>query len=307
MFRAYYYRYTGGTLLMPDTTLPDFDSLWDYDNPAETEQKFRSLLPAAETSGDRSYHLELLTQIARTHSLRSEFDKSHAILDQVEPQLTTDLARARVRYQLERGRAFNSAGKKEQAQPLFLKAFEEAVAAGEEFHAIDAAHMMAIVEPPEEQINWSLKALELTEKTTDPRAAKWKGPLYNNLGWTYHDMGDYHKAMELFRKGVEFRATQGKPVPYRIAKWTVARCQRSLGQVEEALAAQRELLIEWEAAGQTGPYVLEELGECLFTLDRQEEARPYFARAYEELSKDTWLVNNEPERLARLKQLGEGG
>jgi tetratricopeptide (TPR) repeat protein len=227
-------------------------------------------------------------------------------LDEVEPQLAGDLLRAHVRYLLERGRAFNSAGKKEQAQPLFLKAFEEAVAAGEEFHAIDAAHMMAIVEPPDEQINWNLKALELTEKTTDPRAAKWKGALYNNLGWTYHAMGDYNRAMELFQKGVEFRASQGKPVPYRIAKWTVARCLRSLGRVEEALAAQRELLTEWEAAGQTGPYVLEEMGECLLLLNRTEEARSYFARAHEELSKDTWLVNNEPERLARLKQLGLG-
>ena len=30
------------------------------------------------------------------------------------------------------------------------------------------------------------------------------------------------------------------------------------------------------------------------------EALPYFRKAYEELSKDAWFVENEPERLAHL-------
>src|SRR3954463_14412105 len=35
-----------------ETMLPDFDKLWDYQHPAETEKKFAELLPAAEKSGD---------------------------------------------------------------------------------------------------------------------------------------------------------------------------------------------------------------------------------------------------------------
>src|SRR6266498_5625258 len=49
----------GQSMTLP---LPDFDSLWDYNHPDETEQKFRELLPVAEVSGDDSYYAELLTQ-----------------------------------------------------------------------------------------------------------------------------------------------------------------------------------------------------------------------------------------------------
>ena len=84
----------------------------------------------------------------------------------------------------------------------------------------------------------------------------------------------------------------------------MGRTLRSLGRAEEALALQRTLLAEWEAAGEAGPYVLEEIAECLLALGRSDEARPFFARAHTELSKDDWLVKNEPGRLRRLAELG---
>src|SRR5437762_2846093 len=97
----------------------DFDKLWDYAHPTETEKKFRELLAAAEKSGDRSYHAQLLTQIARTYSLRGKFAEAHVTLDQAEKMLTDDMKVARVRYSLERGRTSRSAGKSEDALPLF--------------------------------------------------------------------------------------------------------------------------------------------------------------------------------------------
>src|SRR6185503_17574880 len=90
--------------------LPAFDKLWNYNDPVATEAKFRELLPAAEKSADLSHHAQLLTQIARTQGLQGRFDGAHATLDSVEKMLTDDLKLARVRYLLERGRAFNSAG-----------------------------------------------------------------------------------------------------------------------------------------------------------------------------------------------------
>ena len=52
-------------------------------------------------------------------------------------------------------------------------------------------------------------------------------------------------------------------------------------------------------------YIFEEIGECLFELDRADEAKVYFGLAYGLLSKDEWLKSNEPERLERLKYLSE--
>jgi len=79
---------------------------------------------------------------------------------------------------------------------------------------------------------------------------------------------------------------------------------RSLGRVEEALTLQQELLREFEALGEQDGYVYEELAECLAALGRDDEARPYFARAYEALSRDPWLADSEPARLERLRTLG---
>jgi hypothetical protein len=39
--------------------------------------------------------------------------------------------------------------------------------------------------------------------------------------------------------------------------------------------------------------------------NQNPEALPYFAQAYEVLSLDQWLDRNEPESIARLKELGE--
>jgi tetratricopeptide (TPR) repeat protein len=287
---------------MMSETPTDFDSLWDYDKPAETEMKFRELLPAVH---DPSHHAQLLTQIARAEGLQRKFDDAHQTLDEAEKRLTPDLKRARIRYLLERGRVFNSSGQPDKAQPLFQKAYDLAQAEREDFYAVDAAHMLAIVEPPEQQLAWNLRAIEMAEKSDDPRARNWLGSLLNNLGWTYHDSGQYETALDTFQKALKWREQQGDDKTTRIARWCVARALRSLTRIDEAHAIQTALLREYDDTGEKSGYVYEEMAECLQALGRDTEAQPYFALAYEELAKDAWLVNNEAARLERLKELGK--
>ncbi len=284
--------------------LQDFDARWDYAHPDSTEAVFRSLLPAARSAGDADYLVQLLTQIARTQGLQRKFTDAHATLDEAAGMLTDSLAVARVRYLLERGRVFNSAQEPERARPLFLSAWEEAQAAGAEYHAIDAAHMMGIIEPPAEALVWNRKAIAAAEAAGSERARGWLGSLYNNVGWTYHDLGDYDQALDMFEKGLAFREEKKQPRETRIAKWCVARTYRSLGRTEEALAMQRTLEQELTASGETDGFVDEEIGECLLALGRPDEAAPSFARAHELLSKDPWFVEKEGARLARLAELG---
>ncbi|MCY3556871.1 MAG: tetratricopeptide repeat protein [Gemmatimonadetes bacterium] len=294
------------------SNLPDFDQLWNYNDPAKTEKTFRGLLPVAESAGNHDYHAQLLTQIARTHSLRRQFVEAHGILDNAETLIVNidnplnDVTQTtRVRLLLERGRTFNSAGDVEAARPLFKEAWERARQAGEDYHAVDAAHMLGICEPADASLMWNNRAMEAAEASDDPRARGWLGALYNNTGWTYHDAGEYEMALELFEKGLAWRTERDNPQATRIAKWTVGRAKRSLGRIEEALAVQQSLLVEHEADGTSDGYVFEEIAECLLTLERPDEARPYFGRAYQELSEDGWLTENESERLARLKRLGD--
>ncbi len=281
---------------------PDFDDLWDYGDPAATETKFREVLAgSAEQPAD--YVLQLKTQIARTHSLRGQFDEAHAVLDDVEQALPDAPSVARVRYLLERGRTFNSAGDRDKARALFLHAWLMAGELKEDAHAVDAAHMIAIADP-DAAMEWNTKALELAESSSNPRAAKWKGSLYNNIGWTHHDAGRYEEALAIFERALAFRKEQGNDARTRIARWCVARAWRSLGRVEEALAEQRRLLAEAEPIGEPHGYTLEEIAECLHALGRADEAKPWFARAYADLSQDPWMMSNEAERMARMAELG---
>lgn len=286
-------------------TTVDFDSLWNYDNPIETEAKFRQLIPMAKASGDIGYYAELLTQIARTQGLQQNFDGAHATLDNVKSILDSAGSKACVRYLLERGRVFNSSKKQADAVPLFEEAWEKAHEANLDNYAVDAAHMMGIAAPADKQMEWNLKALNLAEKSIDSKAQKWRGSLYNNIGWTYFDQKNYGSALVMFQKGVAFRREQGNPAQFRIAEYCVAKTYRMLGRLDEALAIQQRLQKEWQESGaESDGYVYEELGECLLALKRSEAAVPYFAKAYELLSKDIWLVRDEPSRLQRIKELG---
>jgi len=217
----------------------DFDSLWDYAKPDETERKFREVLTTL--SQDDPFSLELLTQIARAQGLQRKFDEAHNTLDIVEKKLNNDASRAKVRYLLERGRASNSSGNAAQACPLFEQAEEMANRLSEDFYAVDAVHMLAIISPPSQSLTLNLRAIKLAESSGQEKARNWLGSLYNNTGWSYHDLGEYESALEMFQKAEAWYGSKGRVNERRIATWTLARTLRSMNRVEEALSHQMEL------------------------------------------------------------------
>ena len=285
---------------MDHQTPPDINGLWDYDQPVASEARFRALLPGA----DPDVQAELLTQIARAQGLQRRFDDAQRTLDEVAA--TESLAgRPRVRYLLERGRVFNSAGDPAAARPWFEAAYTAAGDADEAALAIDAAHMLAIVAPPDEALAWNLCALQQAETSADERARRWRGSLLNNIGWSYHAVGEFAAALDFLIRALEFRRENGPAESLRVARWCVARVRRDVGQVDAALAEQRALLAEYEALGQPSGYVFEEIGECLLLLGDEATSQHYFAAAYRILSADPWLVAEEPARLERLHSLAE--
>ena len=278
----------------------DIDAYWEYADPAASEDRFRGLLEQAQADE----RLEVQTQIARTYSLRRDFAQAHRLLDEVERQLATAGAAPRVRYLLERGRTFNSAGDKERAKPLFVEAWQIASANGLDGLAVDAAHMVPIVVAGAEGAEWTRRGVELARRSHDAKARALLPALLNNHAWNLHDEGRHAEALAVFREAEAAWLATGKQPQGRIARWSVARCLRSLGRFEEALAIQRSLEQEWAAAGQADGYVFEEMAELLDATGKPDQAKPYFQRAADELGKDAWFVENEPRRLARLRERG---
>ena len=110
--------------------------------------------------------------------------------------------------------------------------------------------------------------MELARSSPDPAAQRWVASVANNMAWAKHDAGAYEEALELFSLALVERERQDDPGRTRIARWSVARCLRSLGRTEDALAEQQSLSAELEALGETDEYVTEEIAECLRALGR---------------------------------------
>lgn len=280
----------------------DIDALWDYNQPAVSETRFRDALKS-ETGDDA---LELETQIARTFSLRREFVQAHAALDAVQRRMTEKTRPAvRVRYLLERGRTFRSANESAKARPLFLEAWQIGDKEKLTLLAIDAAHMMGIIEGGDEAQRWNERAMALAMSSNVPRALRWRGSLANNMGHTERERGNLDAAMKHFQTSLTAFQLTRSGSQIRMAQWQIANVMRLQKRYDEALALQ--LSIEKDAAEASEPdgYVFEEIAEIYLTKREPEKAKAYFAKAVETLSKDAWFAENEADRLARMRQLAK--
>jgi tetratricopeptide (TPR) repeat protein len=281
------------------------DAVWDFNAPAKSEARFRDDL-ARHAAGSREAR-ETATQLARALGLQRKFDEADATLDALGATIGDPPARVHVRYLLERGRVRNSSGKPDTAVPLFKQALEAGAKddlPGADFYRVDALHMLGIAAPAQERLDWNLQALAAADASTDPRARGWRGSLLHNLGWTFHERGDYARALDYWQKALAARETAGDVERIRVAKWTVARGLRSLDRLDEAEAMQRALAAEAERAGAPDGFIYEELAEIAVARHDESAAKPWAAKAYELLKNDIWISANEPKRLARLAELG---
>jgi tetratricopeptide (TPR) repeat protein len=280
----------------------DIDALWEYGDPAASEARFR----AAVADARNDERLELLTQIGRTFSLRGDFGEAHRWLDEAERALATAGPKPRVRYLLERGRTFNSAGTPERARPLFVEAWELARDSRIDGLAVDAAHMVAITySGSDAAIDWNRKGLALARSSRDPKAQALIPAMLNNSAWDLHEMGRYAQALPLFEQALVEWTARSKPAQIHFARWSVAHCLRSLGRLPEALSMQLALEREDAAQNKVDGQVLEEIAEIYDALGKQRDARSYYARAASALANDADFVRNNPARLARLREKGQ--
>jgi tetratricopeptide (TPR) repeat protein len=283
--------------------LPDFIKLWNFGNPKETEQKFQEILSIAQTANDPSYVAQLLSQIARTQGLQGKFDEAHATLDRVEEMLTSDLQLARIRYLLERGRAFNSSNHQDRSIPLFIDAYTLASSIDEMKLAIDAIHMIAIAESdPKNQVEWNFKGIEMA--MSDLNSIGWLHALYNNIGESYLLLKDYENARLYFHKLIELQIQRNGEADIHTLK-DEAKAIRFLGKPNEALSILEPLLKKIIDAGMDNGWIREEIAENHLLLGENTIAKPHFIKAFELLSKDEFCIKNEQDKLRYLKKLAE--
>jgi len=256
------------------TAAVDVDALWNFNDPAASEARFREALATAR--GDDA--LVLRTQIARTLGLRQRYDDAHRELDAIEAALAAAGVEPRVRAWLERGRTWRSSGQPDKGKPLFNRAYVTADAAGLEALAADALHMRALVEASlDERIVWNRRTIDYAKRAKDPRAQGWQAAALNNTGNDLREAGRLDESLAAFRDALAAYERKGGAGEVRIARWQVANVQRLRGQLDEALAMQLALERDAQAAGEPDPYVYDEL--ALLHAARGDTDRAAQARA----------------------------
>ena len=262
----------------------NISELWDFSKPEESEGRLRAALSAASPEEK----LTLQTQIARSYGLRGDFVRAREMLAGIEAQVQSASAEPQVRYFLELGRTYASATHppetqtpetREKARSAYTRAFELAEKAGLDGLAIDALHMMALVDTdPKDQLAWDMQALAYMEKSTQPGARQWEGSLRNNVGYALHQLGRYEEALTQFELALAAYERVGKPESIRIAHWMIAWTLRALRRVQGAIAIQSRLEHECDAAGEPDPYVFDELIELYRALGDQAKVEHYLER-----------------------------
>ena len=192
---------------------------------------------------------------------------------------------AQVRYWLELGRSYASpvhpkdmqtAENREIARDAYMRAFELAKRSALDNLAVDALHMMPLVDTdPKSQLEWDLKAIAYMEASIQPDAKKWEGALYNNVGYALHLAGRYEEALVHYRKSLATHERSGRVAQVRIAHWMIASTYRAQQKFPGALDIQLRLEREWDAAGEPDPYVYEEIEHLYRALSDEPRAKAY--------------------------------
>ncbi len=278
-------------------------SLWDFNDKPASERRFREALK----TGIGEDALEIETQIARTFSLRRELATAHAMLDDIQRRMSSSSRPSlRVRYLLERGRSFNSAGDFTTAKPMFIEAFDIASKNDLNDLAIDAGHMVGFSKDPAESLAWTERAMQIALVTKDEKAKKWRASLANNLGTTERERGNLDAAAKHFQLALESYQSQGsKPTQIFVAHWQAANVMRLQGKIDEALAIQARLEQEMLAKNEPDAYVYDELAELHFAKRDLVKAKSYADKSLALIEKDEWVQKNEAKRLTRLREFAK--
>jgi tetratricopeptide (TPR) repeat protein len=246
--------------------------LFDYDKPAESEERLTRLAQQALACGNRDLAAESFAQVARAQGVQGYARDAEATLAKAKKLAIG--TRARSRIALETGRIARRTGRTDQAKALITEAFESAAKAGEDALAADAAHMLALLETGEGSVRWTERGLAIAEASTDPTARRWVGNLAFNAGMNFREGGNHEAAALMFARSLAARIITKDAELIAVAELALSVELAELGRVIEAKAIQERLLRENIGNPELANEIRAELGRIAARRVRLESPKP---------------------------------
>ncbi len=189
--------------------------------------------PDTQTDTDNETRLQAMAQLARTYLILDEKEHGRNWLartaELVNPQIYPN---AYARYLGVLGRFQWKDDNLTTATETFKTMYEFSNKNKLYEQAVDAAHMIAITAPHEEQITWAKRGITAAE---NGNMTSWLGPLYNNLGWSYDELGKHQQALDALQKARKYHYQNKNDLPKLIADYSIAVQYRKLSNINKAL------------------------------------------------------------------------
>ena len=215
--------------------LQQADKIFQSRNYKEARLLYLKILesPQNPANTEEEIHLEAMAQLARTYLILDEKEHGRNWLartaDLVNPQ---KYPKAWARYLGVLGRFQWKDNNLNTATTTFKTMYEFSNKNKLYEQAVDAAHMIAITAPHEEQITWAKRGITAAE---NGNMTSWLGPLYNNLGWSYDEIGNHRQALDALQKARKYHYQNKNDLPKLIADYSIAVQYRKLSNINKAL------------------------------------------------------------------------
>ena len=291
----------------PDSLLAEADSVFQERKYEEAGEIYARAVEAARSDFNRPVETEALAQMARVRLIAGETEAGRGILAEAAAKAADDDPMGWSRYLGVKGRFEWKEGNLDEARKTFDQMYVYCNTNALWGRSVDAAHMMAIVaEDLDGQIEWSKKGIDIAESAAEE---KWLGPLWNNLGVTYHENKMFTESLDAFKKARVYHWQHSGELGKLYADYHVGMSYLAVGELDEAATWLRPVLAWAERLGDHSAIgqACEDLGEIAVAkgdrdggIELLKRARDeYKAAGFDQTWKDIWDGINK-----RLDDLG---
>ena len=277
------------------------DSLFERRQYDQAREVYLLAADSAAASGDNCSLTEAYAMIARTYLTTDKKDEGRPWIEKARERARNNEPLGWSRYLGVRGRFEWQDKELEKATATFKEMYQYCSEKGLHERAIDAAHMVAITGGHEDQVEWGLKGIKEAEAGN---ITSWLGPLWNNLGFTYEDMGKYRESLDAYLKAREYHHKYSDEKSKIVADWAVGHAYRLLGESDSAAQwITQDMLARFESLGDAEfqGWTLKEMGEIAMLKSKPDSALALFIRAEGKL-RAADMANWDPEGYKKLQE-----